>query len=290
MSQPGSSGVILTSNDGGNWTSRVSGTINTLYGITYGSNQFVVVGGSGTILTGSTGIDWTARTSAVTTALRGAAFGGSGSIFIIVGDYGEILTGTDSMNWTAQSSGTGNHLRGVAYGNSQLVVVGEDKIIYTTCGPLASTITLTSPNGGEAWSVGVSHGITWTTVGSVGNVKIDYSVDNGANWIEIIASTDNDGAFAWTVPDNPSANCLVVFSIITELEPTLTLISPNGGETFNSGDLHTITWTSTGTVGNVLLEYSVDSGVSWTIITSSTANDGGFDWTVPGITRRYQRF
>ncbi|NIN36322.1 MAG: hypothetical protein GTO60_15015, partial [Gammaproteobacteria bacterium] len=148
----------------------------------------------------------------MTTALHGAAFGSSGSIFVIIGDYGEILTGTDSMNWTIQSSGTGNHLKGVTYGNSQFVVVGEDKIIYTTCGPLAPSITLTSPNGGEAWSVGVSHDITWTSTGSVGNVKIDYSVDNGTNWIEIIASTANDGAYAWTIPNNPSDNCLVRIS------------------------------------------------------------------------------
>jgi RHS repeat-associated protein len=294
----GSGGVILTSGDGSSWTSRVSSTVNTLYGITYGNNQFAAVGGSGTILTSSTGISWTARTSAVTTALRGAAFGSSSSIFVLVGDYGEILTGANGIAWTSQNSGTANHLNAVTPGSAKFAAVGVDTIIYTTCNPLTPAVTLTSPNGGEAWSVGVVHDITWTSFGSVGNVKIDYSVNNGSNWIEIIASTANDGVYAWTIPNNPSTNCLVrvsetdcspvdtsdaVFSIITDPEPTLTLISPNGGEIFNSGDNHTITWTSTGTVGNVRLEYSVDSGVGWTIITSSTANDGSFDWTVPGI-------
>jgi RHS repeat-associated protein len=294
----GSGGVLLTSGDGSSWTSRVSGTSNTLYGITYGNNQFAAVGGSGTILTSYTGTGWTARTSAVTTALRGAAFGSSSSIFVIVGDYGEILTGTNGIAWTSQNSDTVNHLNAVTPGNSKFAAVGEDTIIYTTCNPLIPAVTLTSPNGGEAWSVGVSHDITWISFGSVGNVKIDYSVNNGSNWIEIIASTTNDGTYNWTVPDNPSTNCLVrisetdgvptdtsdaVFSIITDPEPTLTLISPNGGETFNGGDIQPITWTSTGTVGNVRLEYSINSGVGWTIITSSTANDGSFDWNVPGI-------
>jgi len=294
----GGSGVILTSTDGSSWTSRVSGTINTLYGITFGNNQFVVVGGSGTILTSSTGISWTARTSAVTTALRGAAYGSGSSIFVIVGDYGEILTGSSGIAWTSQNSGTGNHLHAVTPGSAKFAAVGEDTIIYTTCNPLTPAVTLTSPNGGEAWSVGVSHDITWTSFGTVGNVKIDYSVNNGTNWIEIIASTVNDGAYAWTIPDNPSANCRVrisesggspvdtsdaVFSIITVPEPGLRVLSPNGGETFNAGDIHTITWTSTGSVGNVRLEYSINSGASWTVITSSTVNDGSFDWTVPGI-------
>jgi RHS repeat-associated protein len=294
----GSSGVILTSTDGSSWTSRVSGTVNTLYGITYGNNQFVVVGGSGTILTSYTGTGWTPRNSAVTTTLRGAAFGSSSSIFVIVGDYGEILTGANGIAWTSQNSGTSNHLNAVTPGNSKFAAVGEDTIIYTTCNPLTPAVTLTSPNGGEAWSVGVSHDITWTSFGTVGNVKIDHSVNNGSNWIEIIASTANDGVYAWTIPNNPSANCLVrisetdgspadtsdaVFSIIIDPEPTLTLTSPNGGETFNAEDIHTITWTSTGSVGNVRLEYSINSGANWTVITSSTADDGSFAWTVPGI-------
>ena len=38
-----------------------------------------------------------------------------------------------------------------------------------------NSITVTSPNGGESWTVGTSHNITWTSTGTVGNVNIDYS-------------------------------------------------------------------------------------------------------------------
>ena len=59
----GDSGTILTSPDGSSWTSRTSGTSNSLYGVTYGNSTFVAVGGYGYIRTSSDGTSWTIRTS-----------------------------------------------------------------------------------------------------------------------------------------------------------------------------------------------------------------------------------
>ena len=70
-------------------------------------------------------------------------------------------------------------------------------------------ITVTSPNGGESWEVGSAHNITWTSVGTVGNVMIEYSTNNGSTWTTIVASTANDGTHPWTVPDTPSTTCRV---------------------------------------------------------------------------------
>jgi hypothetical protein len=73
----------------------------------------------------------------------------------------------------------------------------------------SNTITVTSPSSGESWPVNSSQTITWTSTGSVGNVKIQYSPDNGCNWSDITSSTENDGSFAWTVPDMVSNKCLI---------------------------------------------------------------------------------
>ena len=70
----GQSGTILTSSDGISWTSRTSGTTNTLYGITYGNSTFVTVGVSGTILTSSDGVTWTSRTSGTSENLIGVTY------------------------------------------------------------------------------------------------------------------------------------------------------------------------------------------------------------------------
>jgi hypothetical protein len=60
----GESGTILTSSDGTSWTSRTSGASDTLWGVIYGKNAYVVVVGTlGTVLTSSDLTTWTSRTS-----------------------------------------------------------------------------------------------------------------------------------------------------------------------------------------------------------------------------------
>ena len=69
--------------------------------------------------------------------------------------------------------------------------------------------TITSPNGGESWEAQKTYPITWTTIGTVNNVKIEYSTDGGFNYSTIVDSTPNTGSYSWTVPNTPSTNCLV---------------------------------------------------------------------------------
>jgi hypothetical protein len=171
--------------------------------------------------------------------------------------------------------------------------IGADE--YVAAG--AASITVTSPNGGESWQVGSNHAITWSSTGTVGNVNIEYSTNNGSNWSTITSSTANDGSYWWTIPNTVSSLCLVriseaadgnpmdtnnnVFSIKAAATSTLTVISPNGNESLVAGTTRTITWTTSGTVGNVKIEYSINNGSSWSLIKSSTANDGSYNWTVP---------
>ena len=71
----GSSGTIITSSNGTNWTRSTSGTKVKLRAVTFGNNTFVAVGSSGTILTSPDGITWTTRTSGTSNTLYGVTFG-----------------------------------------------------------------------------------------------------------------------------------------------------------------------------------------------------------------------
>lgn len=63
--------------------------------------------------------------------------------------------------------------------------------------------------------------------------------------------------------------------------PAITVTSPDGGESWAGGSVHPITWTSAN-IANVKLEYSLNGGTSWTVISSSTgAAAGSYSWTVP---------
>ena len=94
------------------------------------------------------------------------------------------------------------------------------------------TITVTSPNGGESWEQGSTHNITWTSTGTVGNVKIQYSTDNGGTWNNITTSTANDGGYSWVVPEVSSSMCKVKISEASDGSPSDT---SNSVFTINDG-------------------------------------------------------
>jgi hypothetical protein len=61
---------------------------------------------------------------------------------------------------------------------------------------------------------------------------------------------------------------------------TLTITSPNGGESWEGGSTHSITWSKTGFIDSVKLEYTVDNGTHWKTIVVSTPNTGSYSWSV----------
>ncbi|MGH7145740.1 MAG: Kelch repeat-containing protein [Planctomycetota bacterium] len=73
--------------------------------------------------------------------------------------------------------------------------------------PIGASITLLSPNGGEAFATGTSLNINWTTTatGQLGaNIILQYSTDAGATWNLIVQSpavTVSDGTYTWQIPN-----------------------------------------------------------------------------------------
>ncbi|MBI2484695.1 Ig-like domain-containing protein, partial [Candidatus Uhrbacteria bacterium] len=70
-------------------------------------------------------------------------------------------------------------------------------------------------------------------------------------------------------------------STVTVVSNSVTVTSPNGGQTLTGGGTHTITWSSTGSLNNINLYYSVDGGANYGLIAAGTANDGSHTWSVP---------
>ncbi len=163
------------------------------------------------------------------------------------------------------------------------------------------TLTVTSPNGGENWVALTGHNITWTSTGTIASVNIDYSIDGGTSWVAIAAGTENDGVYAWTLPDVASSTCLVrvgdaldynptgqsssMFTILVAGTPSITVTAPNGGENWTAGSMVDVNWTWTGAIPNVNLDYSIDGGSNWLPILVGTNNDGhSGDWVLPNVT------
>lgn len=67
------------------------------------------------------------------------------------------------------------------------------------CDPsTSSALTLTAPNGGEAWIEAEERVVSWTKGAGVLAVDVEVSHDDGANW-QTIAANVTDTSFTWTV-------------------------------------------------------------------------------------------
>jgi uncharacterized repeat protein (TIGR01451 family) len=108
-----------------------------------------------------------------------------------------------------------------------------------SCRLLGHLILLT-PAQGSRWHIGESLTITWDNQSIAGNVAISLSRQGGkeGTFTDIVASTENDGTYEWTVSGPVSANCVLkiepledaskgttlgLFTIASTIPPTATI-------------------------------------------------------------------
>ena len=89
--------------------------------------------------------------------------------------------------------------------NMQHMAVVKDFLVPSD---VSTSVTVTSPNGGESWSSGSTRAITWTSSG-LANVKIEYTL-NGTSWTVAASSVAaSAGTFSWTVPTTSTTTARV---------------------------------------------------------------------------------
>ncbi|MHC5055753.1 MAG: immunoglobulin domain-containing protein [Planctomycetota bacterium] len=155
-------------------------------------------------------------------------------------------------------------------------------------------ITVTSPDGGEAWYYdGEPHEIAWVSAGVTGNVDIQYSTNGGGVWSDVATDVPDTGYHTWTIPDEDSANCLVRVqetggagagddsdAAFTMAPATVTVVAPNGAESWGTESSQLIEWSAAG-VADVTIELSRDNGTNWETVAASTpAAAGSYSLTV----------
>ena len=146
----------------------------------------------------------------------------------------------------------------------------------------AQSISVSSPNGGENWASCSVHNITWTQSGTSGFFNVEYSTNNGSSWASL-ATNYSGTSFSWTVPNVSTSQALIrvydynnntitdVSNAVFTITAAVTVTSPNGGENWQGGTSHTITWTQGAGVSNYwTIRYSLDAGTTWTTIINNT--------------------
>jgi hypothetical protein len=71
--------------------------------------------------------------------------------------------------------------------------------VFTISAQPVRTIGMIAPNGGEQWIVGTTNEIRWTST-NIDSVKLEYSLDGGADWNSIADNVPSNGLFNWVVP------------------------------------------------------------------------------------------
>lgn len=70
------------------------------------------------------------------------------------------------------------------------------------------------------------------------------------------------------------------------VDPSLSILSPNGGEAWYIGDTNDITWTATDTnlsPNSVYLWYSLNGGTDYNSLAEAIANSGSYPWEMPSL-------
>ncbi len=150
----GSGGVIVTSDDGFNWTKRDSGTPYQLMAVAAGSNLLAAVGLSGAIVTSTDGTIWSSVSEQPTNLLFnfiGVAF--ANGVWVAVDGAGNLATSSDGVVWSAGSLGTNTTVQGIAGGNGIFAILSGTNLWTSPDGVLWNS-------GPHGLSAGFSFGIT----------------------------------------------------------------------------------------------------------------------------------
>ncbi|MEW6237624.1 MAG: cohesin domain-containing protein [Candidatus Omnitrophota bacterium] len=117
-------------------------------------------------------------------------------------------------------------------------------------------LKITSPNGGEVWQPGIMKNIVYSATSSITSVSLALSLNAGATWNSITASTPASGTYAWSIPYASSTQCLI--AVGDAASATTCDISDNCFtiqlplfyilDNFNDGAINSTYWTTLGSV------------------------------------------
>jgi len=156
-------------------------------------------------------------------------------------------------------------------------------------------ITITNPTASSNWQKGSNQLIKWTSQNNAGSSVQIRLYKSGSYVSTIAASTNNDGSYSWGVPTNVAASSSYQIRINSTSSgaddysdnftianpPSLTVTNPGSGSNWQKGSAYSIQWTSQGASGANVKIRLYKGGSYLQTITSSTANDDSYAWTVP---------
>lgn len=234
----------------------------------------------------------------------------SGKTWINAGD--NITATTNTYTWkTPNKPSTKSLVRVRSASDSSLFAISDS--VFTLL-PKQLFNTTDSLN----WTIGMAKSIEWQAMG-VDSVKIVYKTSAQQNWKTLKEAVPAIlEAYNWILPTSLTDSLWIKISDLSDstviaegsyfkkfakLIQTFSPIKYRGGsfdghtqrsninkvivnrpaenEILVGGETYTIRWTTVNFEDSILLQYSIDSGLTWVNITRTMANVGMYDWKIP---------
>ncbi len=174
---------------------------------------------------------------------------------------------------------------------------GRFTVVGATPEPVP-TLTLTAPAGVDAWAIGTTQAITWSSTNPSGTAYL--SLYRHGSYVAYLGSAPMaDGALNWYVcsPLGPGEGYAIsiygydgcgryvpsgsgpAFSLTPGSTGGIEVTSPGGGETWQAGTTETITWTTPNPTGSVNI-WLYKGGVQYRYLGWAQASAGMFQYQV----------
>lgn len=160
------------------------------------------------------------------------------------------------------------------------------------------TITLTSPNGGEAWNYNETATVSWTGTNLPAYLYIDFSADGGLTWsgLGYGYGTETGGSAEVYVPYISTENAMVrVYDyyydvvmdesdqVFTVNVPPVIVYYPYEGNSFYNKSQTSLSWLAADDISSLNIELSSDNGQTWQLVAEGIdATQSYYYWTVMG--------
>ncbi|MCR4312363.1 MAG: hypothetical protein NUV56_03695, partial [Candidatus Uhrbacteria bacterium] len=151
---------------------------------------------------------------------------------------GSLNSGTNTITLATAPDTATNVLNGAISGVTHPVVFtatgtstsssDDTTAVETSVDP---AITITAPAAGAELEPMTQSSITWSSEGDITKINIDYSIDGGSTWVNIVTNASNNGSYSWLVPDIDADDVTIKVTgtdLITEL-------ASDESETFSIG-------------------------------------------------------
>lgn len=212
-------------------------------------------------------------------------------------------TGTDTILWKIPNVLTANAFVRVSNADGSRRDTSNARFSIVSEPP--KTVRVLTPNGGQLYQTDSNAYIRWTSSNiPSGTFNIYYSADSARTWKSVGSKAVQSGldSIAWKIPNDTTYNAFVRvvlaedttvrdasdarFTIRLQITPSITVIYPNGGESFKPDSVILIQWKAQDFNGNLSIQYSVDNMVTWQNVGNRQVRQGVIDtisWRVPNL-------